>query len=50
MARGLVLDALRTRSGDYIAANLLLPTHITRLISVGKSSIDRELPGKHRLW
>ena len=50
MARGLVFNALRTDSRDYIAANLLLPTRITRLICVGKSSISLELPGKHRLW
>ena len=50
MARGLVFDALRTDSRDYIAANLLLPTHITRPICVSKPSIYLELQGKHRLW
>ena len=50
MARGLVFDAWRTGSRDYIAANLLVPTHITRLTYVGKLPIYRGLQGKHRLW
>ena len=36
MASGLVFDALRASSGNYITANLLLPTHITCLVYVGK--------------
>ena len=36
MTRGLIFDALRTNSRDDIAANLFLPTHVTRLIRVGK--------------
>ena len=50
MARGLVFDALRTDSRNYIAANLLLPTLITRLICVGNPSINLELQGKHGPW
>ena len=36
MTRGVVFDALRTNFRDNVAANLLLPTHITRLIHGGK--------------
>ena len=40
MARGLIFDTLRTDSRDYIAANLFLPTHITRLICVNVELIN----------
>ena len=50
MAGGLVFDALRTDSRNHIAANLLLPTHITCLTWVGILCIDLEVRDEHILW